>query len=261
MLVATEDKVHTAQMKTKLPLIHLSHPCLSSLLRALALSLFAWPVHGAMVTMRTPTEGDTQYYWNSKYGDESYTPGGTSMGVYLDMGGSYGNDYTVGIFEVPIASIVGGTLTSATLHVYSNGFNTNYYYGSADVRWIAPTMALTGNPVTDDVGSIVRSSASEYELWDSSRGQGAGWFSFDVTAHVQADLTAVRQYSTYVLNGSRETYGSLRTAEYGAGEISGTYAPYITAISSIPEISTFAYLGLAVFAFLALQHRKLNSQR
>ena len=207
-----------------------------------ALSLLLAVSAQAALTLPALPNGDCQYSWNSKYGPSGYTAGGNSIGVYLYFGAPYGNDYTVGILEIPISSIIPGSLTAASLNVYSNGFGTGYYYGSADIRWIAPTIPLTGNPVTDDVGSLINSSAGGYELWDSSRGQGAGWFSFDVTANVQADLDAGRGFSTFVLNGSRETSGSIRTAEYTG------FGAYI--VATVPEPSSTALLGLGGLALL-----------
>ncbi len=201
----------------------------------------------AALTLTTLPDGDAQYSWNSKYGPSGYTAGGNTIGIYLYPGGTYGNDYTVGILEIPISSIVPGSLITANLNVYSNGFGTGYFYGSADIRWIAPTMAVTGNPVTDDVGSMLNSSAGEYELWDSSRGQGAGWFSFDVTAHVQADLDAGRGFSTFVLNGSRETSGSIRTAENTG------FGAYISATVSEPST---AVLLMSILFMPVFQHNR-----
>jgi hypothetical protein len=83
------------------------------------------------ITLYTPEAGDATYGWNSKYGPYGYGTGGKEMGVGLSMGGSYGNDYTVSIFEIPIYTLAGKTLSSATLEIESLGFGTGYYYGSA----------------------------------------------------------------------------------------------------------------------------------
>ena len=201
------------------------------------------------VTLVAPFDGDAGYAWNSKYGPYGYTAGGTDLGVGLYFGAPYGNDYTVGIVEIPIAPLQGGSLLSANLNVYSNGFGTGYFYGSAAMFWIAPSMALTGNPVTDGVGSMLSGVSNEYNLWDSSVGQGAGWFSFDVTTHVQADLDAGRSFSTFVVGGSRDTWGSIRAAEYA-----GNFGPQIAAVSTVPEPSSLVAI-LAGVALLGLMRR------
>ena len=93
-------------------------------------------VASADVTLYTPASGDATYSWNSKSGPIGYDVGETSAGIYLYFGGGYGNDHTIAIFEVPIASLVGQTVTGATLELQSLGFGTNYYYGSAVIGWL-----------------------------------------------------------------------------------------------------------------------------
>ncbi len=208
--------------------------------------------NAALVSLPATADGDAQYAWNSKYGPSGYTTGVTTIGVGLSLGGQYGNDYTMGIVEIPIAPLRGGILTSATLNVYSEGFGTGYYYGSAGMRWLdVGAVVPTGNPMTDGLGPILGSPSIEYGLWDSSTGQGPGWFAFDVSAHVQADLDAGRDYSTYVLNGSRETGGSIRVAEFGGG-----FTPSIDAISTVPEPSSLVMLGLGVGLLGSLRRRR-----
>jgi len=197
-------------------------------------------------------DSDAGYAWNSKYGPYGYTSGSADLGVGLYMGAPYGNDYTVGIIEIPISELQGGSLFSANLNVYSNGFGTGYYYGSAGLWWIAPTMPVTGNPVTDGVGSMLGGVSIEYSLWDSSVGQGAGWFSFDVTAHVQQDLDASRGFSTFILGGSRDTYGSIRAAE-----AAGTFGPMIQATGNIPEplVCHMLAAGFALLGWRIIRRR------
>jgi hypothetical protein len=188
-------------------------------------------VGAATTTLFCAAEGDVSYAWNSKYGPYGYTQGADSIGVGLYMGAPYGNDYTMGIVEIPLAGLTALTLESAVLRAYSNGFSTGYYYGSAGMRWLDPgTVIPTGDPVADGMGPLLGSPSIEYLLWDGS--QGAGWYEFDVTSHVLTDLNAGRNYSTFVLNGSRDTGGSIRTAEYGGG-----YGPQLE-VTTVPETST-----------------------
>lgn len=185
----------------------------------------------ATITNYASADGDANYAWNSKYGPYGYTTGATAIGVGLSFGGTYGNDYTMGIVEIPLSGATPVSLQSATLKVYSNGFSTGYYYGSAGMRWLDPgTVTPTGNPVTDGMGPLLGGPSSEYLLWDGS--QPAGWYEFDVTAHVLADLNAGRSFSSFVLNGSRDTGGSIRTAEYGGG-----FGPQLS-LTLIPEPSS-----------------------
>jgi hypothetical protein len=208
-------------------------------------------LQAAVLILPGTATGDAGYAWNSKYGPYGYTTGGTTLGVGLYMGAPYGNDYTMGIVEIRIADLVGGDLSSAILNVYSEGFNTGYFYGSAGMRWLdVGSIVVTGDPVADALGPILGGPANEYGLWDSYVGQGAGWFSFDVTAHVLADLAAGRNYSTFVVNGSRDTSGGIRTAEYGSG-----FGPNITATSTVPEPGVTLTFAISLAA-LVLRRRR-----
>ncbi len=89
-----------------------------------------------VITLCTPAAGDATWAWNTKYGPYSYGAGGTEMGVSLYFGAPYGNDYTVSIFEIPIAALAGNTVTSATLVVDSLGFRT-WLLLRFGVHWLA----------------------------------------------------------------------------------------------------------------------------
>jgi len=194
------------------------------------------------VILYTPTAGDAQFYWNSKYGYDSYTTGGTEMGIYLYMGAPYGNDHTISIFEIPIAALAGKTVESATLEVNALGFGTNYYYGSASIGWLnTGSMILTGNVVTDGIGAPAKSVPGGFTIYNSDYAYTSGLKQFDVLSCVLADLAAGRTYSTFVMSGSRETYGSIYTAESGSG-------PRIVAV--VPEPATIAMLGLSVLSLI-----------
>jgi hypothetical protein len=194
------------------------------------------------ITLYTPSDGDAQYGWNSKYGPYGYTTGQTTMGVYLYFGAPYGNDYTVSIFEVPIVALSGMILTTAELQVDSLGFGTNYYYGSAQIGWLdTGSRTLTGDVVADGLGTLGLTPGG-YEIWDTyDIPEAVGLKSFDFTTQVQADIDAGRTFSTFVLHGSRETWGSIYTAESGRG-------PRLVAdfegASSLPEPATLIILSL-----------------
>ncbi len=223
------------------------------MIAAIVFAIVAGRVQAATFDLYATPDGDAEYSWNSKYGPYGYTTGSTELGVGLYMGAPYGNDYTVGIIEIPISELQGGILFSADLHVYSNGFSTGYYYGSAGLSWIAPTMPVTGNPVTDGVGSMLGGVSIEYPLWDSGVGQGAGWFSFDVTAHVQQDLDAGRDFSTFILGGSRDTYGTICAAE-----AAGAFGPMIQATGNVPEplVCHLLAAGFALFGLRVLRRNR-----
>lgn len=202
----------------------------------------------ATTTLYTPTAGDASYAWNSKYGPYGYGADSTTMGVGLYMGAPYGNDYTVSIFEIPLAALAGQTLTGATLVVDSLGFGTGYYYGSARIGWLnTGTMALSGDVVADGLGPASGGMPGDFIIYDSGVADTPGLKSFDVLSLVQADMAAGRAYSTFVMSGSRDTYGSIYTAESGSG-------PRIIA-STVPEPATITML-LAGAASLLLRRRR-----
>lgn len=202
-----------------------------------------------VVTFLTTTNGDAGYAWNSKYGPYGYTVGDTNLPVGLYFGPPYGNDYTVGIMEIPIMDLHTMAFSNAFLRVYSNGFGTGYYYGSASLWHVNPSATPTGNPVTDGVGPNVGTPVNEYTIWDSDGGYPEGWYAFDVTAHVVNDLAAGRDYSTFAVGGSRDTGGSIRSAEYP-----GDFAPRITA-EVVPEPATCLLLLGAAAWFYARRRR------
>lgn len=171
-----------------------------------ALLLTTCSVSFGAATLYTPTAGDAQYAWNSKYGPYGYTTGGSTMGIYLYMGAPYGNDYTVSIFEVPIAALAGQTITGATLEVdVSSGFDTGYYYGSAYLGWVdVGTTVVTGDVVADGIGPM--GASGSFQIYNTGViSCPPGILSLDVLSYVQADIDADRAYSTFRLYGSRET--------------------------------------------------------
>lgn len=76
---------------------------------------------------------------------------------------------------------------------------------------------------------------------------------FDVTTSVQVDLDAGRTFSTFVLSGSRDTYGGIYAAESGKGA-------RLTAITTapVPEPATWLSLvvGLGVLGAAAVRRRQ-----
>lgn len=197
----------------------------------------------ASMTLYTPAAGDATYAWNSKYGPYGYGPGNNTMGVGLYMGAPYGNDYTVSIFEIPIAALAGKTFTSATLLVDSLGFSTGYYYGSAAIGWLNTGSAvLTGDVIADALGPASTGRPGGLSIYNSDYGDTPGTKSFDVLSYVLTDLAAGRTYSTFVMSGSRDTYGSIYTAESGLGPRLVTNA--------IPEPLTLSLLALGGMSIL-----------
>lgn len=201
----------------------------------------------ATVTLYTPAAGDATYAWNSKYGPYGYTVGENTLGIYLYFGPPYGNDHTVSIFEVPIAALAGQTVSSATLIVDSLGFGTNYWYGSAFIGWLDTGAAvLTGDVVADGLGPASMSLPSGFTIYNSDYPDEPGLKSFDVLSYVQADLAAGRSFSTFVMHGSRETYGSIYSAESGRG-------PRIEA--TVPEPASMTFLAAGVVGALLMRRR------
>lgn len=234
---------------------------LAALWLALTAAGFAQNISNHHVT----ASGDAQYAWNSKYGPYGYSTGGNSIGVGLYFGAPYGNDYTIGVMEIPIASLAGATVSSATLWVYSNGFGTGYYYGSASVGWVnTGSMTLTGDVFADGLGPTAAGPAASWAIYNSDFGGDplhalngqAGWRSFTVTTYIQADIDAGRSWSTFSVAGSRDTWGSLATAE------SGSEAYLVVSSNAIPEPSTYAaWAGLLALGLAAWRKRRLAGMR
>lgn len=222
-------------------------------------SLRAWAVAAVLVsqgaamaadlTLPVTASGDASYGWNSKYGPYGYTQGGTDLGVSLQMGGRWGNDYSVGLIEVPIAALRGSGLVSALLQVQTTGFGTGYYYGSAGLAWLdVGAQAVTGDVVADGLGALAAPSIT-WTLWNSDGSAGSGdpaTKTVDVTSVVLLDLAAGRDYSSFQLTGSRDTWGGIYAAESGQGSrlLATTTAPVPEPASWMALLGGLAALGL-----------------
>ncbi|MFN4242538.1 MAG: PEP-CTERM sorting domain-containing protein [Tepidisphaerales bacterium] len=205
----------------------------------------AW---GGYVTTYVQPAGDAQYSWNSRYGPYGYEVGGPAIGVGLQMGGQYGNDYTIGIIEISIEPALGVEIIDAKLYLTSLGFGTGYWYGSAKLGWQDAGNA-TGDVVADGRGAFGLGNTIA-DIWRSDGpDDGSGLRVFDVTTAVRGDLNALRRFSTFVISGSRDTYGAVVTAEGGS--------PAYLVISSdgfIPEPS--GLVGLVGVGAVALCRRR-----
>lgn len=204
---------------------------------------------GNLFTLSTTSSGDADYSWNSLYGGAGYTEVGAlalNASTSFYSGVPSDTQYTVGIFMVPIAPLASGDLFSATLHIASGGFSNWWYYGTVSLGWLdTGTLTLTGDVVADNLGPAATARPSGLVIYNSDvAGSGdIGPRSFDVTSYLQADLVSGRTYSTFVLSGSRDTAGTIYSAESGNG-------PYVTAYSSaVPEPSAYALAaGVAALA-------------
>jgi hypothetical protein len=123
------------------------------------------------------------------------------------------------------------------------------------ISWLdTGVRTLSGDVVADGLGSIVSGGSGGWGVWSSDTPEGAMLKQFDVTSAVQADLAAGRSFSTFVLNGSRDTYGSIYAAESGL-----TLGPRLLADTTapVPEPSSWLMLlsGMALGG-TALQRRR-----
>ena len=208
------------------------------------------------LNLYTSAAGDAQYDWNSRYAGEGYSDiGALTVGASTSFysGNPSDTQYKVGIFMLPISALAGGELYSATLTVRSNGFSTWYYYGSGSIGWLdTGSMTLTGDVVADGLGPVAKARPGGIQIYNSDVGGSAAagnYYNYDVASYVQADLNAGRNFSTFVLTTSRDTAGSLYSAESGSG-------PMLIALSSIPEPSTYAALAGFIVLVLAFWRRR-----
>lgn len=219
-----------------------------------ALATVASGAYAGTLTSAVTASGDAAYNWNSRgFGGTSYTPGEVDLGTSSQFDSSLPSStyYTTGLLEFSIASLAGKTPSQVTLSVYSNGFSTGYYYGSAGLQWVnTGTTTLTGDVVADGVGAFVGGTSIQWTLFNTDTATNlTGWHTFDVTTAVQQDIDAGRAYSTFALTASRDTGGSIKAAESGLGA-------YLTA-TVVPEPSSYAAVaaGSAIMA-LAVRRRR-----
>lgn len=185
------------------------------LVLSVAILGFSVPAQAGSVYLWASGAGDGTLYYNTKYGGNTYYTDNPTMTASLYFGAPYGNDYNNIYIEIPIAALLGATLTGATLQLDSLGAWTDYYYGSAYVRHLNPGSLPTGNIAVDN--PLAWGSDTSWLFYDSSAAPpwdgSAGIKSFDVSAEVQADLTAGRSYSSFSLEASRDTYATIYASE------------------------------------------------
>lgn len=228
----------------------IKHPLYIRLLGLGLGTLMGMTVQAQTVNLYVSPPGDANYAWNSKYGAYGYTTGGTALSVGLQMNGPYGNDYTMGFMEIPLAALTGRVVDKAELWVHALGFDTYYWYGSAGLGWLnTEGRLLTGDVEADDLGGI-RPAPGGWPIWATDMPDWQpGWKHVDVTSEVQLDIAAGRAYSSFFLWGSRDTTGGISAAESGMG-------PYLNVtLAPIPEADTWLML-LAGLGVLSLLRRK-----
>lgn len=213
------------------------------------LALAGLAAQAGTVNLYATPAGDANYAWNSKYGPYGYTVGETELVANLQFGGVYGNDYTMGIMELPLTGLTAASIEKVELLVYAKGFDTYFWYGSAGLGWLDTTgRTLTGDVVADDLGSM-KPAPSGWAIWSTDMvGWQPGWKAVDVTNQVLEDLNKGRAYSSYALWASRDTLGSIYAAESGSG-------PYLR-VTLVPEADAWAMMlvGLGLLSLSVRRH-------
>jgi len=191
-----------------------SHLLLIVLLAATLLTTSAASSQAASVYLWASGAGDGSFYYNTKYGGNTYTTGGSTMYASLYFGAPYGNDVNNIYMEILIAALLGQTLTGAIIQLDSLGAGTGYYYGSAYVRHLNPgASSPTGNIAVDNPFAWGADASWTFFNTDGGPDGSPGIKSFDVLASVQADVAAGRSYSTFVIDASRDTGVTIYASE------------------------------------------------
>lgn len=168
---------------------------------------------------------------------------------------SWERDYA--FVEIPIASLHTGTVTSATLQLYSLGFGLgDYWYGSTNVYHQNPgAYSPTGNVAVDNPNYW--GSDWGWNLFNTDiPGSGApGWKAFNVTDAVAADLAAGRNFSTFLIQASREVYGGLYASEQtGFGPNMN-----VQGVNLVPIPGSVLLLGTGLLSLAVVGWRKKRS--
>ena len=109
----------------------------------------------------------------------------------------------------------------------------------AAIGWLnTGSMVLTGDVMSDGLGAPAKARPGGWTIFntDVPGSEAPGWRVYDFTTQVTSDIAAGRPYSVFVLTGSRDTNGSIQTAESGQ-------APQL--IATVPEPGSLLLLTLA----------------
>lgn len=199
---------------------------------------FALPARAGSVSLWASGAGDGTQHYSTKYGVDPYVTGDSTMWASLQMNAPYGNDHFNIFIEIPITALRGHTLMQATLQLDSLGAGTGYYYGSAYIRHLDPGASLpTGNIVDDNPLAWGYDTSWTFFNTDGGPDGSPGIKGFDVTSAIQADLAAGRDFSSFLLEASRDTSVTIYASET-PGQGPQIYAQFetmkdITAINNL----------------------------
>lgn len=205
-------------------------------------------VHGqVIVTLSSLNDGnDGRDRYGFSYGWENSgfnaVSGTIWVGHWYESSWASGSQRT-GYLQVPLAGLPDASLVSATtLHLYIESFDN----ASDPAANLSQVNAATAN------GLASQKLASTVGTAQPISPNGAGWYAFDFTPGVTADLQSGYTHSAFIVSQLSYRGLTFRSADYA----DPVYRPYL-AVTAIPEPATAVWLmGVAALLGAALRRRR-----